>query len=173
MHESALAVLGLRLQRGEPASVLESRIKTALPASINRASPFGAGWIVGTEPNVWRIYAPMERHIALLRILADLPATAGLASDLSSRFCTLELTGPSARRVIASGCPIDLHPKTFETGFAASSLLLGNPVLIVKTSGAPSFLLSCERACAPVVWDWLAAADGHATVPVQDAERAS
>jgi sarcosine oxidase subunit gamma len=173
MRESALAVLGLRLLRGEPANLLESRIEGALPASINRASAFGEGWVLGVEPNVWRVYALRERHLLLLRALADLPATAGLAGDLSSRFCTLELTGPSARRVIASGCPIDLHPKSFGTGYAASSSLLGNPVLIVKTSGAPSFLLSCERACAPVVWDWLAAADEHATVAEQDAERAS
>lgn len=173
MRESTLAVLGLRLVRGEPVSALETRLGVALPTSINTAVPFGEGWIVSTEPNVWRIYAPVTRHRALVRAFTDLPATTGLASDLSSCFCTLDLAGPSVRRVLASACPIDLHPKAFETGRAASSVVLGSSVLIVKTSGAPSFLLSCERPLAPVVWDWLAQAAENASMPAQDAGRVS
>ena len=173
MRESALAVLGLRLVRGEPLRALETRLGITLPVAINTAIVFGEGWIVSSEPNVWRIYAPMTRHRALVQAFADLPATTGLASDLSSRFCTLELAGPSARRVLASACPIDLHPKAFETGRAASSVLLGSSVLIVKTSGAPSFLLSCERPLAPVVWDWLAQAAENASMPAQNAGRVS
>ncbi|HEY1706965.1 MAG TPA: sarcosine oxidase subunit gamma family protein [Rhizomicrobium sp.] len=173
IHESTLAVLGLRLVRGTPASVLETRLVAELPKAINTARTFGEGWIVGTEPDVWRIYTPAARHCALVRAFADLPATAGLASDLSSRFCTLEVTGPSARMALASACPLDLHPETFGTGSAASSVLLGSPVLIVKTSDAPSFLLSCERPHAAIVWDWLAAGTGHGTMPVHDAGRFS
>lgn len=168
MRESDLRVLGLRPVRGASVSALEVPLDVTLPASTNTAQAFGEGWIVCTEPGVWRVYAPVEQHRALVRAFADLPATAGLASDLSSRFCTLELAGPSARRVVASSCPLDLRPTAFETGRAAGSLLLGVPIWIVKISGAPSFLLSCERPHAPIVWDWLAEAVRHANMAAHD-----
>jgi sarcosine oxidase subunit gamma len=166
MRESALRVLGLRLIRSQSAGTLEAKLAVALPTSPNTALGLGEGWIVCTEPGAWRVYAPAAQHRTLVQAFADLPATEGLASDLSSRFCTFELVGPAARRAIASGCPLDLRPTAFETGRAAGSLMLGVPIWILKTSGAPSFLLSCERPHAAVVWDWLVEAASHVDLPI-------
>ena len=154
MTEQTLHVLSLRLSRSSAPSEIGARLGVALPA-LNSALAMRGGWVVGTEPKAWLIFSNVDVHCELGAILADIPATVGLVTDLSSQLSSIAISGTDATRVIASGCAVDLHASAFQTGSAASSRLSDVSVLIVKTAEEPAFLLSCERTFAVYVWDWL------------------
>ena len=58
----------------------------------------------------------------------------GSATDLSANRTTFELVGPSARAVLEKGCPLDLHPRTFEVGAAYLTLIGSVPVVLWKVA---------------------------------------
>jgi sarcosine oxidase subunit gamma len=55
------------------------------------------------------------------------------ALDVSAGPVIVERRGPSARDVLASSCPLDLHPRAFEPGACAQSLIAKAPVLLSQT----------------------------------------
>ncbi len=144
--------LSLRLPRGIEAADASRELGIALPA-LNATIALGAGWVVGTEPKAWRILMAPGQDIDMAAKLATLPGA--LVSDLSSRFCTIELSGTNAVRAIASACPTDLETRVFAVGAAAATRFADVPVLLVKTGAAPCLLLIVERFHAEHAWRWL------------------
>lgn len=156
LRETALSSLSIRVPRTQNADDIGARLGVTLPASPNNALELDGGWIVCTEPNAWRVLAAQDTHRKLSAALADVSTAFALVTDLGSAYCIIEVRGAGARRAIASGCPLDLHARAFKTGSTASSQLVDIPVLIVKTSDEPGFLVSCERSHAHILWDRLA-----------------
>ena len=71
----------------------------------------------------------------------------------------MSVAGPSAREVLAKGCPLDLHPRSFPPARCAQSLLAKAAVLIhliddVPARG-PSFDVYVARSFAHYLWTWL------------------
>lgn len=73
---------------------------------------------------------PLAQRLGALFGERDLP---GQAVDLSANRTTLELSGPSARWVLEKGCHVDLHPRSFTSGRAVSTLLGPVPVILWQT----------------------------------------
>jgi heterotetrameric sarcosine oxidase gamma subunit len=155
LREAALSVLGIRACREEYGREIGERLGITLPASPNEAAKLGDGWIICTAPNDWRAISPPTTHRGALAALADIATEFALVTDLGSAACVIEISGAGARRTIASGCALDLHERVFKTGNAASSRLVDFPVLILKISEKPCFLVVSERFHALTVWDWL------------------
>ena len=123
--------------RGSPARARlhERRRPRARPAAADRAHRLGE-------------QEPGQRALARPRpVAADLPAGRHAASssaacarrssgshhaltDVSDGLVTFTLAGPSARDVLAKGCPLDLHPRAFTPGSCARSLLAKADVLL-------------------------------------------
>ncbi len=156
MRETAFSVLSLRVRRDECAREIGARIGAELPLSPNDALKLGEGWIVCTAPNAWRAISPPAGHRDLIAKLADIATDFALVTDLGSAASVIEISGAGARQAIASGCPLDLHARAFKAGSAANSRLVDIPVLVLKTSEEPSFLVVCERFHAHILWDRLA-----------------
>jgi sarcosine oxidase subunit gamma len=79
--------------------------------------------------------------------------------DVSDGRVAFRLAGPSARDVLAKGCPLDLHPRAFPPGSCAQSLLAKAAVLIHLLDDAPergpNFDVYVARSFAHYSWTWL------------------
>jgi methylglutamate dehydrogenase subunit D len=69
----------------------------------------------------------------------------------------LRLTGPQARAVLAKGLPIDLHPRAFAPGSAATSTISLMGVQIWQVDDAPTYDLAFFRSVSASFWHWLTA----------------
>jgi heterotetrameric sarcosine oxidase gamma subunit len=67
----------------------------------------------------------------------------------------LRLQGPSVRQVLAKGLPIDLHPRVFGTGSAASTSIDHMGLLIWQVEDAPVYEMAIARSFAVSFLKWL------------------
>ncbi|HEY5820400.1 MAG TPA: sarcosine oxidase subunit gamma family protein [Propionibacteriaceae bacterium] len=74
--------------------------------------------------------------------------------DLSANRCIVELSGPSARRVLEKGCPVDLHPSAFRAGQAISTHLGPVPLILWQT-GESTYRLLPRISYASYLARWL------------------
>jgi sarcosine oxidase subunit gamma len=100
------------------------------------------------------------RHFSLQRedatpLLPELtPVVCDFAAliDVSDARATLRLTGPAARDILASLLPIDLHPRAFAPGRAATTVAAHLTVQIRQLDTAPTYDLAVSRSFAGSLW---------------------
>ena len=64
---------------------------------------------------------------------------------------------PDARKILAKGCTLDLHPREFGPGQCARSALARASVLLVAEPGdTPQFTIIVARSFADYLFRWLA-----------------
>ena len=119
-------------------------------------STAAAGWrALWSRPDGWLIVGPLaEGEAKLATLKAALAGTHHVAVDVSHRAVALELSGDNARRVLAKGCPLDLHPRAFKAGDCARTILTGQPVFIHALSDALAYDLYIEQSLARALWMW-------------------
>jgi sarcosine oxidase subunit gamma len=111
-------------------------------------------------PDAWLVTCPahdVPRLVGSLRAaLADVHAAI---TDVTDGRVAFRVAGPSAREVLAKGCPLDLHPRAFAPGRCAQSLLAKASVLIhLVDDGSgrgPGFDVYVARSFAHYLWMWL------------------
>jgi sarcosine oxidase, subunit gamma len=111
-------------------------------------------------PDQWLLTCPESdgaRLVGALRgALADLHAAI---SDVTDGRVAFRLAGPSAREVLAKGCPLDLHPRAFPLGGCGQSLLAKASVLIHLVDDDPragaAFDVYVARSFGHYLWMWL------------------
>ena len=81
----------------------------------------------------------------------------GLASisDQSGGRTVLRISGPRARDVLAKGLPIDLDPRGFPLGSAATSTISLMGVQLWQTGDPQSYDLAIFRSVSQSFWRWL------------------
>ena len=70
------------------------------------------------------------------------------------------MSGPAARAVLAKGLPIDLHPRAFTPGSAATSTISLMGVQLWQVDDTPSYDLAIFRSVSASFWRWLTASAG-------------
>ena len=80
----------------------------------------------------------------------------GALFDVSASRIAWKLSGPRAATVLASGCPLDLHPRVFPAGSCAQSLF-GHVGVLVGRDAQGDFSLLVARSLARDVWQTLCA----------------
>jgi sarcosine oxidase subunit alpha len=113
----------------------EVRARAVPSAPTADVLELGPGWwlIVGDEE-------PVVHH--------------GCCVDVSAQRTVIELSGPDAREVLLTGCPIDLHPSAFEVGQHAQTLLGQAPVIVQRTAD-DTYRLYVRASYAAYLADWL------------------
>lgn len=110
-------------------------------------------------PDAWLLTCPVENARARIEALRTaLAQTHAAATDLSDGQVALRLSGPSARDLLAKGCPLDLHERTFPAGSCAGTLLAKASVtihLVEDSPAGPVFDLYVARSFASYVWAWI------------------
>ena len=150
--------------RGDPGdrvfmAAVGRAIDLLLPGEPNTTAARGDLVALWLGPDAWLLTcAPDEAalHIGSLReALADVHAAI---TDVSDGRVALRLRGPNARDVLAKGCPLDLHPRTFGAGRCAQSLLAKASMLVhlvAEDAIGPTFDLYVARSFAHCVFAWL------------------
>ena len=94
--------------------------------------------------------------------LADRMGTAmnpfgGTVVDVSAQRITLRLTGSRARDVLAKGCSIDLHPRSFRRGDSAQTMLAqAGVILLALSDSGDDYAVLVRSSYAGYLADWLA-----------------
>lgn len=109
-------------------------------------------------PDQWLLTCPRTGAASLIEALGKaLGEVHAAVTDVSDGRVAFRVAGPSARAVLAKGCPLDLHPRAFRPGGCAQSLLAKAAVLIHLQGDDPSptFDVHVARSFAHYLWMWL------------------
>ncbi len=82
-----------------------------------------------------------------------------VAVDVSANRLAFELSGPRARELLESGCPIDLHPRAFRAGSCAQTLLARANVLLHQVGDEPRYRIWIRPSFARYLAAWLTDAE--------------
>ena len=131
-----LTMVGVRVVPGSPAAGrIETRLGVPLPSACGDVTSGDGVSVLWLSPDEFLVVSdeqqPAPLTAALVETLQDEP---GSVTDLSANRTTFELSGPTAREVLEKGCPLDLHPRTFEIGTAYLTLIGPVPVILLKVT---------------------------------------
>ena len=134
------------------------------PRAPNTVTQAGTRAVLWLGPGEWRVVGPPDDAAAMLGALrATVPRTLGAVVELSDFYASFRLSGAGARAVLAQGCALDLHPRTFAAGQCAQSLLAKADILLHQIDDTPSYDLQVRASHAAYLWAWLSDAAGTAT----------
>jgi sarcosine oxidase, subunit gamma len=141
------------------------------PCTSAAKAQIAALWL---GPDQWLVSCPADDATVLVGSLREALADVhGAITDLTDGRVAFRVAGPSAREVLAKGCPLDLHPRAFPPGSCAQSLLAKASVLIHLLDDAPergsSFDVYVARSFAHYLWSWLEDAGREYGVQIEPA----
>ena len=131
-----------------------------LPTEPLGSASKGQITVLWLGPDQWLVRCPGEDVTFFMNSLREGLGDAHAAiTDVSDARVALRVAGPSAREVLAKGCPLDLHPRAFTPGSAAGTRLAKAAVLLhlvedESRTGA-TFDLYVARSFAHYFWTWL------------------
>lgn len=153
-----LAQLNVRLDpKGPAADAVELALGIPLPLEANtsvRGGELAALWL---GPDEWLIVGPAgtqyELEARLRAAIGDEPAAV---VDVSAQRTTLLVAGPSSLDLLAHGCALDLHPRSFGAGRCAQTTLARTQVVLVpRDEHKPGFWILVRSSFAGYLADWL------------------
>jgi sarcosine oxidase subunit gamma len=161
-ERSDLGKIDLRGDPGDRAfmSAVGRCLELVLPGEPVTTATRGGLTAIWLGADQWLITRPRDdvpRHVSALReALQDVHAAI---TDVSDGRVAVRLSGPSARDVLAKGCPLDLEHPGFRAGTAAQSLLAKTSVLIHlvadEAAAGPTFDVYAGRSFAHYLFTWL------------------
>jgi len=163
-------IVQVMARRGPEDALAEAARSTFFGLDLPRAGHAATGrdaTAIWVQPGHWLFTAPrgVEGGLAAR---AD-KAFAGLAAvvDQSHGRTTVAIAGPAARGVLARGCRLDLHPRAFGPGRAASTQIAHVGCLIHQTDAAPVFELTVFATLAEPFFHWLMEAGAETGVLIE------
>ncbi|MBO0741145.1 MAG: hypothetical protein J2P51_06945 [Hyphomicrobiaceae bacterium] len=148
-----------KARRGDLSAAVRSVFGVDLPATPRRVVGRTIAF-VWQGPDQWLASqhpAPKDGMEALLAPLADLASLV----DQSHGRTLFALSGSCVREALGKGVAIDLHPRAFRPGDAASTLVAHIPVHLWQVDDRPSYEFAIARSLAQSFWHWLTAAAGE------------
>ena len=149
-----LALRGTRETRAF-SDILAATIGLALPRS-GAYTVHDDQFVIWTGPDEVLLSLPPGGEGTLERVLVD--ALAGKphsVTDVSSGYTTFRIAGRDASRLIAAGCPLDLHPRAFSRGMCAGTHIAKAQVVILHIDESSEFHIIVRRSFADYLWLWL------------------
>jgi len=157
-----LAGLGLSTvacRKGQ-ASALSAAVGKAysvdLPAN-SRAEQGAAVRFIGYGPGQWLAVSESLANEALASELAAKLQGLASVSDQSGGRTVLRVSGNRARDVLAKGLPLDLDPRAFPLGSAATSAISHIGVQLWQADDTRSYDIAIFRSLSESFWRWLTA----------------
>ncbi|MDJ0685237.1 MAG: sarcosine oxidase subunit gamma family protein [Alphaproteobacteria bacterium] len=153
-----LPFLGKLTLRGEPSSeafmaAAESILGVAPPTAPNTSVFADGRTICWIGPNEWLIHTEENAQTDLKDALQTaLDGIHAAVVDVSDTYTVIQVGGPRARDVLAKGCPLDLHPRTFGPGRCAGSVYIKAVIHLYQTDGAPTYRLQVRWSFADYLW---------------------
>ena len=140
------------------ADALKAAVATAYGVDLPDSSRIAQGpsvSFVGYGPGQWLAVSEGLANEALARDLSQrLKGLASISGQSGGR-TVLRISGPRARDVLAKGLPIDLHPRAFAPGSAATSTISLMGVQLWQTDDTRSYDMAIFRSLSVSFWRWL------------------
>ena len=148
--------------RGDPddpvfGDTVSSVVGCDLPRQANTVSRQTAGprSIMWLAPNEWLIIAAEGEGAPIcVDLVTALTGRHVSVIDVSANRIVVELSGPGARNIIAKGCTLDLHPRSFITGHCAQTLLAHVPIILEQTEATPTYKVYVRPSLSRYLADW-------------------
>ena len=141
-----------------------------LPRGPRRVAAKGLA-LIGTAPGQWLAVAENAASRQVLYELAKQLVGHAAITEQSDSKAVIRLSGPHAREVLAKGCSLDLHPRVFKPGNAATTPIALIDCQLWQIDDAPSYDLAVPSSFAESFWSWLtasAAEFGYSVEPAQE-----
>ncbi len=133
-----------------------------LPLEPNTVTVGEGVTVLWLAPDRWLIVSTRHQPRVLDSGLRDtLSRSRGAVTDVSDGRVVIGIAGRAVREVIAKGCPLDLHPRSFKHGSSAQSSLAKVNLLLHLVDAEPAFDLYIARSFAVSIWEWLGEAAGE------------
>jgi sarcosine oxidase subunit gamma len=155
-----LGLATVAARKGE-ARALQDRVREAYGVDLPQGSRVVEGRevsFVGYGPGQWLAISEALANEALARDLAERLKGLASISDQSSGRTVIRISGPRAREVLAKGLPIDLDPRAFPLGSAATSTISLMGVQLWQADDTRSYDIAVFRSLSESFWRWLTAA---------------
>ena len=151
-----LTMVNLRVDpASEAADRIEKTLRAPLPRRCGHTTASGPHTVLWLGPDEWLVVSEAEETAVAAELREILGADPGSVVDVSANRTTLELSGPSARQVLEKGCPLDLHPRSFEPGRAVSTTVGPVAVLLWQVDDQPAYRLLPRSSFADYLARWL------------------
>jgi heterotetrameric sarcosine oxidase gamma subunit len=142
------------------ASALSAAVRKAYGVDLPASSRVAQGAVVsfiGYGPGQWLAVSEALANEALAGELAAKLQGLASVSDQSGGRTVLRMGGNRARDVLAKGLPIDLDPRAFPLGSAATSAISHIGVQLWQADDTRSYDLAIFRSLSESFWRWLTA----------------
>ena len=127
-----------------------------LPVEANTMIESGDNRIYWLGPDEWLIVTPTGQQAKLANDLrAALKGVFSSVVDNSSGLTMLEISGDNAASLLASDCPLDLHPRVFKPGQCAQTRLAKAGMTIAPMRDGSGFEVIIRRSFADYIGLWL------------------
>jgi heterotetrameric sarcosine oxidase gamma subunit len=127
-----------------------------LPRGPKRVTAKGFA-LIGTAPGQWLAIAEDADSMRVLDTLVKELAGHAAITEQSDSKAVIRISGARARDVMAKGCSLDLHPRVFKPGDAATTAVALIDCQLWQSDDAPSYDLAVPSSFAESFWSWLAA----------------
>lgn len=154
-----LGLATVAARKGQMAALKQAVVRAygvELPDS-SRVAQGSSVSFVGYGPGLWLAVSEKLGGEALARELAQRLQGLASMSDQSGGRTVLRISGPRARDVLAKGLPIDLDPRAFPLGSAATSTISLMGVQLWQTDDTRSYDIAIFRSVSQSFWRWLTA----------------
>jgi sarcosine oxidase subunit gamma len=128
-----------------------------LPVESNTVATDGERDALWLGPDEWLLIdarESAERIEATVR--SSFAPDWGSVVDVSANCVAVDLSGPTARDLLARACSLDLHPRKFGTGRCAQTLLAGTHGIVWQIDNQPTFRLLVRASYKAHLARWLA-----------------
>ena len=149
------AIVNLRGNSQDPAflQAVQQALGLALPVKACSTSAHDGLRLVWVGPDDWFVIGQPGRQAALAAALRlALGEQHAAVTDVSSGYFVVSLAGPSARELLAQGCPMDFHPSAFHMDQAASTHFHKVGITLWRTDDAANFELLVRRSFIDHFW---------------------
>lgn len=103
-------------------AAVERVLGVALPTASGERAVAGERVAIWMGPNEWLIQSTQDMAADLERGFREALGSQHYAVvDVSSGYTVIDIEGANVRAVLASGCPLDLHPRAFAEGQCAQT----------------------------------------------------
>ncbi len=138
------------------AASIRSALGFDVPATANTFVSQDGRTAVWLGPDEWLILTEPGDEAALIeRLRRALTGIHSSVTDVTGGQTVLRLSGPHVRDVLASGCTLDLHPRSFGPAQCAQTNIAHAAATLLQIDDSPTYDVIVRRSFAGYLALWI------------------
>jgi sarcosine oxidase subunit gamma len=126
------------------------------PTAANTVVEAGERRIFWLGPDEWLVITAVGQQDDLqAKLVVALKGAFSSVVDNSSGMTMLRITGENAAALLATDCPLDLHPKAFQYGHCAQTRLAKSGMILTPHKDGAGFDVIIRRSFGDYLLHWL------------------